>query len=62
MASTVFGLGFAHKGVWEALGERLAADGVGIESSKVVEEYLGQRRDRSGRQGSNYVFEFFVDN
>jgi len=38
--------------------KRLIADGVNVESSKVVDEYLGQRRDRGGLQGSNLAFEF----
>jgi hypothetical protein len=38
--------------------ERLIADGVDVESSKAVEEYLGQRRNRAGLQGSNLAFEF----
>jgi hypothetical protein len=37
---------------------RLMADGVRVESSKAVDEDLGQRRDRGGLQGSNLAFEF----
>jgi hypothetical protein len=36
----------------------LIADGVNVESSKAVDEYLEQRRDRGGLQGSNLAFEF----
>ena len=58
MASTVFGLRHVYRQLWESWMERLMADGVNVESSKVVDEYLGQRRDRGGVQGSNLAFAF----
>jgi hypothetical protein len=58
MALTVFGLRQAYNDVWKSWLERLIADGVDVESSKAVDEYLGQRRDRAGLQGSNLAFEF----
>jgi superfamily II DNA helicase RecQ len=58
MASTVFGLRHAYRQLWESWMDRLVADDVNVESSKAVEEYLGQRRDRGGLQGSNLAFEF----
>ena len=58
MASIVFGLRHAYRQVWISWMKRLIADGVNVESSKVVDEYLGQRRDRGGLQGSNLAFEF----
>jgi hypothetical protein len=57
MASTVFGLRQAYSR-WESWMERLVADGVDVELSKAVEEFLGQRRDREGLRGSNLAFEF----
>jgi superfamily II DNA helicase RecQ len=58
MASTVFGLCHAYRQLWQSWMERLVADGVNVESSKAVDEYLGQRKDRGGLQGSNLAFEF----
>lgn len=58
MASTVFGLRHAYREVWKSWMERLIADGVDVESGRAVDEYLGQRRDRGGLQGSNLGFEF----
>ncbi len=48
--------------LWESWMERLVADGVKVESSKAVDDYLGQRRDKGGLQGSNLAFEFLWDN
>jgi superfamily II DNA helicase RecQ len=58
MASTVYGLRHAYRQLWESWMERLIADGVNVESSKAVDDYLGQRRDKGGLQGSNLAFEF----
>jgi hypothetical protein len=58
MAAALYGLRHAYRKLFESWMERLIADGVSVESSKVVDEYLGQRRDRGGLQVSNLVFEF----
>ena len=38
--------------------QRLIADGIDVQSSKAVDEHLGQRRVRGGLQGSKLAFEF----
>ena len=58
IGSIVFGLRHAWKKAWQVWMERLEAEGVNVQSDRAVEEYLGQRRDRGGLQGSNYAFEF----
>lgn len=58
MTSAVYGLGYAYRPLWESWMERLRAERVDIKSNKAINEYLGQRRDRGGLQGSNLAFEF----
>ena len=58
IGSIVFGLRHAWEAAWQVWMERLESEGVDVQSDRAVEEYLGQRRDRGGLQGSNYAFEF----